>query len=84
MSAAGCEVRPRAAGYIGHLRHAEIRCSPASYILRSVNRDLVDETRLVATIRDQLAPAPAVAKETGTGLARAYRAPRPGLRPPAR
>ena len=128
---AGCEVLARAAGYIGHLRQAEIRCSPAGYILRSVNRDLVDETRLAATIRDQLAPAdpdddttppagtpvapsaedaaitgpllwsaltdaarggavpreaarlvwlhavghsvPAVAKETGTGLARAYR-----------
>ena len=131
MPAAGCEVLARAAGYIGHLRQAEIRCSPAGYILRSVNRDLVDETRLAATIRDQLAPAdpdddttppagapvapsaedaaitgpllwsaltdaarggtvpkeaarlvwlhaaghsvPSVAKETGTGLARAYR-----------
>ncbi len=131
MSAAGCEVLSRAAGYIGRLRYAEVRCSPAGYILRSVNRDLVDETRVAATIRDQLAPVdphddttpragssvapsaedaaiagpllwsalidaahagtvpreaarlvwlhaaghsvPSVAKETGTGLARAYR-----------
>jgi len=57
MSAAGCEVLARAAGYIGHLRHADIRCSPAGYILRSVNRDLVGENRVATAIRDQLAPA---------------------------
>jgi hypothetical protein len=54
ISAAGCEVLSRAAAYIGHLRRADIRCSPAGYVLRSVNRDLVDEARLTIATREQL------------------------------
>src|SRR5690606_9406853 len=42
----GWDVIARAVDYIGRLRERPIRCSPAGYILRSIERDLVRDARI--------------------------------------
>ncbi|MGH9191312.1 MAG: hypothetical protein ACRDZ0_02415, partial [Acidimicrobiales bacterium] len=55
IAAAGWEVLGHASVYIARLRHVDIGCSPAGYVLRSVERDLVDNAIRAAQIRGELA-----------------------------
>jgi hypothetical protein len=56
--AAGWEVVARAAEYVARLARADIRCSPAGYVLRSVERDLADAARRRARADAELVGTP--------------------------
>jgi hypothetical protein len=57
--AAGGEVVSRAAEYVARLARADIRCSPAGYVLRSVERDLAHAARRRARSDAELVGTPA-------------------------
>ncbi len=56
--AAGWEVVSRAAEYVARLARADIRCSPAGYVLRSVERDLANAARRRARAEAELVGLP--------------------------
>jgi hypothetical protein len=56
--AAGWEVVSRAAEYVARLARSDIRCSPAGYVLRSVERDLAHAARRRARADAELVGVP--------------------------
>jgi hypothetical protein len=66
--AAGCEVLSLAAVYIRRLDTSAIRCSPAWYVVHSVEHDLKQEHRRDRVRRDRVPPAASISGVSQSGV----------------